>query len=224
MKSVIIQLVDERGIALETIRNKTPRYIKIALDIAKRIDSHEFTEGAKLRGRSTLACEYNVSPETIRRSASLLEDMDVIKVNEKSGILIKSSEKARVFIEKFSEKNDLNEARLTLKKLRAEKVNIEKRIDESIDILLEYTIGLKKINLSSSYEILVPEQSHILGKTTNELQFWHNTGATITAVKRGTELFISPGPYISFSVGDIVYFVCTEENFIKVQSFISNEE
>lgn len=224
MNSGMVQVVDERGIGLETIRNKTPRYIKIALDIAKRIDSLEFTEGTKLRGRSTLASEYSVSPETIRRSASLLEDMDVIKVNEKSGILIKSAEKARVFIEKFSEKNDLNEARLTLKKLRCEKENIEKRIDESIDILLEYTIGLKKINLGSSYEILVPEQSHILGKTTNELQFWHNTGATVTAVKRGTELFISPGPYISFFAGDIIYFVCTEENFIKVQNFISSEE
>lgn len=209
---------------METIRNKTPRYIKIALDIAKRIDSHEFTEGTKLRGRSTLASEYSVSPETIRRSASLLEDMDVIKVNEKSGIQIKSIEKAHIFIEKFSEKNNLNEARLMLKKLRAEKESIEKRIDESIDILLEYTKDLKKINLGINYEISVPPNSHILGKTINELKFWYNTGATITAVKRETELFISPGPYISFYAEDIIYFVCAEENFIKVQNFIINEE
>lgn len=209
---------------MENIRNKTPRYINIALDIARRIDSFEFTEGTKLRGRSTLASEYNVSPETIRRSASLLEDMDVIKVNEKSGILIKSAEKARVFIEKFSEKNDLNEARLTLKKLRVEKENIEKRIDESLEILLEYTLGVKKINLGASYELLVPAQSHILGKTMNDLQFWHNTGATITAIKRESELFISPGPYISFCAGDIIYFVCTEENFHKARKFISNAE
>lgn len=224
MNSGLIQLVYERGIGLETIRNKTPRYIKIALDIAKRIDSLEFTEGTKLRGRSTLASEYSVSPETIRRSASLLEDMDVIKVNEKSGIQVKSIEKAHIFIEKFSEKNDLNEARLALKKLRAEKENIEKKIDESIEILLDYTKDLKKINLGINYEITVPPKSHIVGKTTNELQFWHNTGATITAVKREEELFISPGPYIGFFVGDIIYFVCTEENFNKVQNFINNEE
>ena len=209
---------------MDAIRNKTPRYINIALDIAKRIDSHEFAEGTKLRGRSTLASEYSVSPETIRRSASLLEDMDVIKVNEKSGIQIKSIEKAHIFIEKFSEKNNLNEARLTLKKLRVEKENIEKRIEESIDILLEYTKDLKKINLGINYEITVPANSYIVGKTINELQFWYNTGATITAVKREEELFISPGPYIGFFVGDIIYFVCTEENHIKVQNFINSEE
>lgn len=209
---------------MDSIRNKTPRYIKIAIDIARRIDSFEFPEGAKLRGRSTLASEYNVSPETIRRSASLLEDMDVIKVNEKSGILIKSHEKAHVFIERFTEKNDLNEARRILKNLRVEKESLEKQIDESLDILLEHTIGLKRANLGLSYEVLVPEQSNIVGKTINELKFWYNTGATITAVKRDAEFFVSPGPYISFVAGDIIYFVCTEDNVTKVQDFVKSEE
>lgn len=207
---------------MEHTENKIPRYIKIALDIAQRIDKLEFTEGTKLKGRSTLASEYNVSPETIRRSASLLEDMDVLKVTEKSGIYIKSSEKARVFLKKFSIKNDLNQTRNTLKKLREQKETIEKKIDESIDTLLEYTTGFRKTNLGSSYEISVPAQSHIIGKTINELQFWHNTRATITAVKRATELFISPGPHISFSADDIIYFVCTEEHFYTVQNFINS--
>ncbi|WMI82058.1 TrkA C-terminal domain-containing protein [Anaerotignum sp. MB30-C6] len=204
--------------------NKVPRYIKIAVDIANRIDSMEFVEGDKLKGRSTLASEYNVSPETIRRSASLLEDMDVIKVSEKSGIFITSSKQARVFIDKFSAKNDLHETRDLLKRLRFEKANLEKQIDENLDSLLEYTLGQKKVNLGASYELSIPRGSHVVGKTTNELKFWYNTGATITAVKRGTELFISPGPHMSFLPNDIVYFVCAEEHFQRVKDFIAHED
>ena len=206
-----------------TVKNKVPRYIRIAVDIAQRIDNLEFVEGDKLKGRSTLASEYNVSPETIRRSASLLEDMDVIKVSEKSGIFITSSKQARVFIEKFSEKNDLKETRSSLKRMRLEKANLEKQIDESLDSLLEYTLGQKKVNLGASYELCVPKESHLVGKTISDLKFWYNTGATITAVKRASELFISPGPYMSFFADDILYFVCTDENFQAVKDFIMTE-
>ncbi|WP_245570873.1 TrkA C-terminal domain-containing protein [Anaerovorax odorimutans] len=208
---------------MSTIKNKTPRYIKIALDIARRIDNLEFKEGAKLRGRSTLASEYNVSPETIRRSASLLEDMGVVIITQKSGIFIKSIKKARIFLEKFNEKNNLDETRNAIKQLRIEKENIEKKIDENIDTLLEYFMQQKKINLGSSYEIPVPIQSNIIKKTINELQFWHNTGATITAIKRDYELFISPGPYFEFIEGDIICFICTAENYYKVEDFVNKK-
>lgn len=207
-----------------TVKNKVPRYIKIAIDIAQRIVNKEFVEGDKIKGRSTLASEYNVSPETIRRAASLLEDMEVVKIWEKSGIYITSSTQAHVLIKRFSKKNDLRERRNLLKKLRLEKANLEKEIEENLDSLLEYTLGQNKVNLGASYELIVPNKSYVVGKTTNELKFWYNTGATITAVKRASELFISPGPHMSFLPEDIVYFVCTQESFQKVKDFIMNEE
>lgn len=206
------------------INYKVPRYIKIAIDIANRIDRSEFVEGDKLKGRSTLASEYNVSPETIRRAASLLEDMNVIKIFENSGIFITSSEQARVFIEKFSVKNDFYEIRDSLKKLRLEKIAIEKQIDESLNSLLEYMLGQKKVDIGGSYELSVPNNSHVVGKTTNELQFWYNTGGTITAVKRKAELFISPGPHMNFLANDTIYFVCAETNFQRVKDFVFCEE
>lgn len=209
---------------MNKVNNKIPRYIKIAIDIAQRIDNLEFKEGAKLRGRSTLASEYNVSPETIRRSASLLEDMDVVTVTQKSGIFVKSTEKARIFIEKFSEKSNLNATRQKLKELRQEKLNIEKKIDVIIDSITESSLQLKRINLGSSFELSVPPESQIHNKTISELQFWYNTGATITAVKRDYELFISPGPYFAFKEGDVMYFICTEENYYKVEKFIKSSE
>lgn len=207
-----------------TQKNNTPRYIKIAIDVAHRIYEGEFKAGDKLRGRSTLASEYNVSPETIRRAASLLQDMGVVKVSQKSGIFVVSAERARDFIGKFSEKDNIKKVRAKLKTLRVQRGEIDKKIEESIDTLLEYTMQLKRIDLGCNYEISVPNESWITGKTINSLQFWHNTGATITAVKRSGEFFISPGPHFQFEKEDMVYFICIEDNLARVKDFVNRQE
>ena len=49
----------------------TSQYLHIARDLAARIAKGEFPEGSKLFGRSMLASEYAVSPETIRRLEQL---------------------------------------------------------------------------------------------------------------------------------------------------------
>ena len=206
---------------MTTPKNNTPRYIKIAIDIAHRIYEGEFKVGDKLRGRSTLASEYNVSPETIRRAASLLQDMGVVNVSQKSGIFVTSAERAHDFIGKFSEKNNIKKVRARLKSLRVQKEEIDKKIEESIDTLLEYTMQLKRIDLGCNYEMSVPAESRLIGMTINELHFWHNTGATITAVKRDGEFFISPGPYFQFEKKDMIYFICTEDNLVRVKDFVN---
>ena len=79
-------------------QTKTPNYIKIAVDIAHRIINNEFLEGSKITGRTTLVSIYNVSPETIRRSLALLKDMNVVTINEKSGIIINNKTYAKEFL------------------------------------------------------------------------------------------------------------------------------
>ena len=44
------------------------QYLQIALDLATRIAKGELPEGSRIYGRSVMASEYNVSPETIRRA------------------------------------------------------------------------------------------------------------------------------------------------------------
>ena len=58
--------------------SSSPRYEKIALDIANAIYKGQYEEGEKIYGRSTLAGTYNVSPETIRRAIKILEDVGVV--------------------------------------------------------------------------------------------------------------------------------------------------
>ena len=51
------------------------QYLQIAVDVASRVAGGDLREGDRLYGRSVMASEYGVSPETIRRALRLLADM-----------------------------------------------------------------------------------------------------------------------------------------------------
>ena len=70
------------------------QYLQIALDLARRIAKGELPEGSRVYGRSVMASEYNVSPETIRRALRLLSDMKVVEVKPKSGVVVLSADSA----------------------------------------------------------------------------------------------------------------------------------
>ena len=49
------------------------QYLQIAADVASRVAAGDLPEGERLFGRSVMASEYGVSPETIRRDLEKLE-------------------------------------------------------------------------------------------------------------------------------------------------------
>ncbi len=201
--------------------HSSPRYVKIAVDIAHRIYNEEFKEGCKLRGRSTLAGEYNVSPETIRKSVNLLQNMNLVEIREKSGVYVISKENAKQFIDKFTATDTLKELLSNIKKLRAEKRDTERKIEESIELLLQHYTYFRNADSTSHYEESVGPNSHLIGKTIIEVQFWQNTNATIIAIIRNNETILSPGPFFQFEEGDVVCFVSSEENISKVKYYIN---
>ncbi|MFC6602613.1 GntR family transcriptional regulator [Ectobacillus funiculus] len=75
-------------------RVQMPTYEKIAIDIANRIYDGKFKVGERIHGRSTLASEYNVSPETVRRAIKILEDVEIVQSAKGSGVIIASRENA----------------------------------------------------------------------------------------------------------------------------------
>ena len=194
-------------------RTNSPAYLKIALDIASRIVNGDFIEGKKLSGRSTLVGIYNVSPETIRRSIALLQDMDVVVVEEKSGITIKSKTNASSFLEKFKTKNEF----ATIKH------DIYSLLENKINDLIEFATQLRNVGLIVPYESLVEPNSLIIGKTLGELNFWNNTGATIIGVKREGKLYLSPGPYLAIKNGDIIVYVGESEVIENVNNYITSQ-
>ena len=204
-------------------RTNSPAYLKIALDIASRIVNGDFIEGKKLSGRSTLVGIYNVSPETIRRSIALLQDMDVVVVEEKSGITIKSKTNAGSFIEKFKTKNEFATIKHDIYSLIEEKKELESKLENKINNLIEFATQLRNVGLIVPYESLVEPNSLIIGKTLGELNFWNNTGATIIGVKREGKLYLSPGPYLAIKNGDIIVYVGESEVIENVNNYITSQ-
>lgn len=197
-----------------------PVYAKIALDLAGKIAGGELTEGQRLSGRSLLAAQYRVSPETIRRSVQLLEDTGIVDVRAGSGVVIASREQAVKYTERHRVIASVHTIRDEIRRLLKEKAGIESKITVMVERLEEMAERLQNIRPIYPYELAVPANSPLLGKTINDAKFWQNTGATIVAIQRSEEIIYSPGPYAVFQVGDRLFFTGESGVDQRVESFL----
>lgn len=198
-----------------------PIYQQIAIDIANRIYSGEFDEGTKIFGRSTLAGEYNVSPETIRRAMILLQDTNIVDVSHGSGIEVRSRSAAFEFIEKFKDINSINSLKNSILDIIEEKRKLENQLKIYVDKLVNYSERFKKSNPFAILEIEILGSSKLLGKNIAEVNFWQNTGATIIGIKRDNRIILSPGPYAEFQENDVFIMVGEEGSLERIKKFIN---
>ena len=184
------------------------QYLQIALDIARRIAKGELPEGQRVYGRSVMASEYNVSPETSRRALRLLSDMKVVEVKPQSGVVVLSADSARRYIENFEESADVRALRQQLKDLLAEYADLSRRLSDTVTAL-----GKSRDTFAAAgeplpnYEVPVPKDSPLIGRSIGELKFWQSTGGTIVAIRRGQTVILSPGPYAQLYGGDVIVLV-----------------
>ncbi len=182
-------------------------YRQIAIDIAKNIAAGKYVQGDKLFGRSVLASHYRVSPETIRKAVFLLKDVGILQTEKGSGVEVVSTEK----VEQFLKQNEGINTLATLKKELDDWAEEHGRQIRDILDKVQFAVTQTQQNQISTplnpFEIKITPQCTVLGKTADELQFWHLTGATIIAVRHGEELTLSPGPYATICQGDSIYIV-----------------
>ena len=184
------------------------QYLQIALDIARRIAKGELKEGERMYGRSVMASEYNVSPETIRRALRLLSDMKVVEVKPQSGAVVLSADSARRYIENFEENADIRTLRKQMKELIAEYSDLSRRMTETMTALLKSRETFAAADEPfPNYEVPIPKDSPLIGKSIGELKFWQSTGGTIVAIRRGQTVILSPGPYAELYDGDVIILV-----------------
>ena len=184
------------------------QYLQIALDLARRIAKGELPEGQRVYGRSVMASEYNVSPETIRRALRLLSDMKVVEVKPQSGVVVLSADSARRYIENFEESADVRALRQQLKELMAEYADLSRRLSDTVTALVKSrdTFAAAGEPLPN-YEVPVPKGSPLIGQSIGALKFWQSTGGTIVAIRRGQTVILSPGPYAELYDGDVLVLV-----------------
>jgi len=183
---------------------EAPVYSKIALDIAARIARGELKLNEKISGRSLMASEYSVSPETIRRSFKLLADVNIIEVMPNSGAVVISREKALEYVERYNTGRGFRSLRKELKALLKERDEVNQKILNIIDEICDLSERFKNTNPLNTLEFEIPENSPVENKSIEEIKFWQKTGATIVGIKRDEKMILSPGPYSVFKKGDVL--------------------
>ena len=169
-------------------------YRSIALDIAQRIINDEFPEGTKLSGRSLLASQYNVSPETIRKAITLLKEESVVTVSQGKEITILSVQKSYNFIEHCKSSDSVYSLQQDAESLLKKKREIDSDLEGIFKNIINYSDRLRNLTPYNPVEIEVIADSHVINKKISDIKLWQYTGATIVAIRRGTEIIISPGP------------------------------
>ena len=196
-------------------------YIKIAYDIANRIVHGDIPEGKKLSGRSTMSSEYGVSPETIRRSFSLLEEMGVVEVKQNSGVRVSSRVKAQQFIAKHGNRSETRNLIGRLRELMNDQQNIEKEIFGVVRQLVDSSERFVSSNPFYTFECTVNSTASVVGKTLSETSFWQKTKATVIAIRREGVITLSPGPEMVLQVEDTLVLVGDQKAKIAVEELLA---
>ncbi|MBT2699188.1 GntR family transcriptional regulator [Bacillus sp. ISL-40] len=197
-----------------------PTYERIAIDLANRIYDGKFKVGEKIHGRSTLASEYKVSPETVRRAIKILEDVEIVQSTKGSGIVISSRENAYKYIQRFSNIASIKDLEKQMNSLISERDKLDEQLFDTLRKIMDYSGKLRHTNPLAPIEVEVfPGCIHI-GQTISELKFWQNTGGTVIGMKRKGELIISPGPYAVILEGDVLLIIGAEETHDRVIHFM----
>ena len=202
-----------------------PQYMRIAVSVAGRIADGQLAEGEKLSGRSKLSSEYQVSPETIRKSVQLLRDMQVVTVKEQSGVYVRSAENAKRYLQMVGEKNELRQKKQRLRALLAQQEAVARQVSELCSSILDdFVQPVQTAEQLKPLSCRVPQDWPDTGKTLGSLHFWQATGATVVAIVRADALTVSPGPYAELRSEDRILFVGDQEAREAVARFFKRTE
>jgi len=196
-------------------------YRSIALDLAQRIINGEFPEGVKISGRSVLAGHYNVSPETVRKAIALLKIKNVVTVSQGKEITVISSENCYNFIEQYKSNETMYSLQQDVEILLRQKREIDAKLEALLIDIINYSDRLRNLTPYHPVEVELPENAPIVGRTLAETRLWQHTGATLVAIRRGTEIIISPGPGAKFESGDRIVLVGDSQILKRTLDFIS---
>lgn len=198
---------------------EAPRFRRIAADIARRIADDEFAQGSRLSGRSLLASEYSVSPETIRRALKLLSDMKVVEIRPGSGVYVISRDSAGRYLDSSRGEEEIRGLENRFRDLMTRHSEMSLEI---LDLASEMTRANRVAKPQLPYyEEKVGEDSLLIGKSIGQIRFWQNTGATIVGIRRGKRVILSPGPQAEIFSGDYIIFVCEADAVEAVRRVVT---
>lgn len=201
-------------------KNTTPIYLQIAADVAGRISREELIVGQKISGRTTLASEYNVSPETIRKAMGLLADVNIITVGHGKGVVVSSVKKAEAFIERYRIKSSVNDLKLEMIELVKQRDSIESKMNETMNAIIDYTSRFKNSDHIPVNEYDLNYDTLLYRKSIGDLDLKKNTGITLVGIKRGGATIISPDDEEIIKAKDRLLYVGIPSSSVRLGEYL----
>jgi DNA-binding transcriptional regulator YhcF (GntR family) len=195
------------------------RYEEIAYLIAKRIVSGDIKENDKLRGRSLLSSEYNVSSETVRKAMLLLSNHQVVDVKERSGIYVTSRDHAKAYVKHFEH----HEVRKSI----AEETQM--LLDESLSINQKLQKKFKQIVSSYEKDVFpfvyftcrISEDHPFLGHSFESLKIYDKAKGLIIAYEFDGALYQIPNPKTTLKAEMTLYILGDKQVKEKVFAYFN---
>lgn len=183
---------------------QTPIYAKVAYDLATRIATGALPEGVRISGRSLTSAQYGVSQETVRRAFKLLADQHILDVQLGSGAVVRSRSEAANYLMRAQGQHSLEVLRHALDDAIAQRNALNQTIDALMQQILDVTQRFSSSSPLRNYEFPLCSTSPLLGRSIGETAFRKQTGATIVAVRRGSDILLTPGPDFVFAQEDVL--------------------
>lgn len=203
-------------------RTSTPVYLQVAVDMAGKICREELKVGQKISGRTTIAGEYNVSPETVRKAMKILADVNIVQVKHGNGIYVSSVDMAEVFIERYRIRTSVNELKDELVDLMKQRDAIENKMNETMQSIIDYTGRFKNSDYISVHEYFIDIDQLSENKTLRELDLKHQTGITVVGIVRNGVTMLSPDDEEVIKEKDKILYVGIPSSSVRLGEYLRN--
>lgn len=194
---------------------KEARYQSIAYEIAKRIVAKRIQEGEKLRGRSILAGEFEVSSETIRKAMRLLENLGVVEVKQRSGIYVISQKAAEIYVEQHRKQSESHRLFVDTMNLLKDSNKVHNMLESHIKKLLE--TSKNEVFPFDFFTIKLSSGDQHINEDLKTIAFWQKTHGLVLAVEVDGHLYQAPNPKMSLTPGMTLYVLGDED--VKKKTF-----
>ena len=201
-----------------------PKYQQIATDIAYKIVHGIYQEDQKIYARSAIGSQYSVSSETARRAMCVLADWDVVTIEKNSGVLIKSVDNARNFLNQQEQTRSIQNLKRNILDSAERQQREMKELYDDLTDMIDQIERYRSTNPFVPYEIVITDKTPYLNRTVGELDFWQETFATVIAIRRNGMLMMSPGPKAVFRLNDVIYYTGDEDCPDRVCRFMYPEQ
>lgn len=206
------------------MKKRLSRYQEIALDIATLIINGEISEGERISGSATFSTRYGVSPETIRKAIVLLKESGVVTSAPKSGVKVLSTKKALEYIGTHQNRTSFVEIKSELEAMMVQRSALDRSFLNKANSLINQLSSKRDVGIVYPLEATIPANSSLIDKSIDASEFWHKTSATIIAVCRDDQRYISPGPNWIYQAHDTLIFVGKSTSYLKVIDYLEQNK